>query len=433
MRSACWVLLLLLTVPLAAAPLKVDVTAKAAILVNAETGAVLFEKNAHTPLSPASTTKVITAACAMQKMKGYIPDEMITASYEALAIVPASVRRANDGKHPRYRLEFGGTHMGLKVGETLPLKVLMYGLMLSSGNDAANVIAQHLSGDIGRFVEEMNAFAREKGCRNTSLKNPHGLTDPEHVTTAFDMAILAREYLKYPFLREVAKTVQCKRPVTNKQPESVLHQHNPLIRPGRFHYPKSIGIKTGYTLDAGYCIVAAAEDPKRKLIAVVMGCDKIENRNKDAIALFEAGFNEKTLGRTLFSKGFDQFSCDVEGGKIPLQASLEEDIVLEYYPSEEPVFKTKLAWQGLNLPIAAGQKVGEMQVLSQEGKLLSSRPLFALKAVESTFAYRANLTWKKVKKGIWDRVAIVMAFGGVATLAVTFYYSSRKSKRHKAK
>ncbi|MBI2810209.1 MAG: D-alanyl-D-alanine carboxypeptidase [Candidatus Melainabacteria bacterium] len=302
---------MLLAAPLASAPLKVDVTAKAAILVNAETGAVLFEKNAHMQLSPASTTKVITAACVMQKLKGYIPDQMITASYEALAIVPSSVRRAADGKHPGYRLEFGGTHMGLKVGETLPFKALMYGLMLSSGNDAANVIGEHLCGNIGRFVEEMNLFAKEKGCKNTVLKNPHGLTDTGHMTTAFDMAILAREYMKYPFLREVAKTVKYTRPITNKQPESFLHQHNPLVRPGRFHYPKCNGIKTGYTLDAGYCIVTAAEDPKRKLIAVLLGCDKIESRNKDAIALFEAAFNEKPLGRTLFSKGFDLFTCEV--------------------------------------------------------------------------------------------------------------------------
>jgi serine-type D-Ala-D-Ala carboxypeptidase (penicillin-binding protein 5/6) len=422
--------------PLQASPIKVEVSAKGAILMNGETGAVLWEKNARVPLYPASTTKMITALYALEK-KGDALDELVTASYDAVATVHPHVRRAGTPQHPPYRLEFGGTHMGIKVGESLPLRALIYGLMLTSGNDAANVIAQHVSGNISTFMEELNSFVHKKGCLQTVLHTPHGLPHPDHKTTAYDLGILAREALRNPLFREVAKTTQYTRPQTNKQPESTLYQHNALVKPGQFFYPKAIGIKTGYTLSGGYTMVAAAEDPQRKLIAVILGCEKIEQRYKDAIALFEAGFNEKKVSRTLFSKGFDLFAYQVEGGKIPLQAYLSQDIILDYFPSEEPLFKVAVLWQVPAPPILTGQKVAEMQVLSQENQLLSSAPLFAVRAVEPTFRYQVYLAWQKIKKGVWDNVALVMTVIGTFILASTFYYSrsSRKkgSKGHKVK
>jgi serine-type D-Ala-D-Ala carboxypeptidase (penicillin-binding protein 5/6) len=411
----------------ASSPLKVEVSSKGAILMNAETGAVLWEKNAKASFYPASTTKVITALYALEK-KGNILDEPVTASYDAVATVPPSIRRADNSAHPPYRLEFGGTHIGLKAGETLPFRALIYGLMLTSGNDAANVIAEHVSGSVSIFMEELNRFVREKGCLNTVLHTPHGLPCPEHTTTAYDLAILACEALKNPFFREVVQSTQYTRPQTNKQPESTLYQHNALIKPGRFYYPKAIGIKTGYTFGGGYTMVAAAEDPQRKLIAVLLGCEKIEHRYKDAIALFEAGFNEKKVSRTLFSKGFDLFNCLVDGSKIPLQAFLSQDIVLEYFPSEEPLFRTAIQWLELTLPILAGQKVAEMCIFSSQDKLISSAPLFAVRAVEPTLHYQILNAWKKVKKGIGDHIALCMAAAGIFILAMTFYYSQKPEK-----
>jgi D-alanyl-D-alanine carboxypeptidase (penicillin-binding protein 5/6) len=409
----------------ASSPLKVEVSAKGAILMNAETGTVLWEKNARMPFYPASTTKIITALYALEK-KGTTLDELVTASYDAVATVHPNVRRDSNGQHPPYRLEFGGTHMGIKAGETLPFRSLIYGLMLTSGNDAANVIAQHVSGNISAFMDELNQFVRKKGCLNTILYTPHGLPYPEHKTSAYDLAILSSEALKNPFFREVVKTTQYIRPQTNKQLESILYQHNALVKPGRFYYPKAMGIKTGYTLSGGYTMVAAAEDQQRKLIAVLLGCEKIEQRYKDAIALFEAGFNEKKVSRTLFSNGFDLFTSPIEGSKLHLQAYLSQDIILEYFPSEEPTFKTSVSWQASKLPIFAGQKVAEMQILSSDNKLLSSAPLFAVRTIEPTLQYQMLQAWKKVKKGIWDHITLVMAAGGLFILVSTFYYSHKR-------
>ncbi len=425
----CFALPLFLT---ASSPLTVEVSAKGAILMNTETGAVLWEKNAHTPLHPASITKVFTATFIAEK-KNVVLDEMITASNDAVSIFPPSIRRAVSAGHPPYRLETGGTHMGIKAGETLPMHALIYGLMLSSANDAANVISQHLSGDISVFMEELNQFVREKGCKNTVLQNPHGLFHENHKTSAYDMALMGREYLRHSLLREVARTTKYIRPQTNKQPESILHQHNALIRPGRFYYPKAIGIKTGHIYASGFTLVAAAQDSNRKLIAVLLGCETIEQRYKDAIALFEAGFNEKKVSRTLFSKGFDLFNHQIQGGNIPLQAYLSQDIVLDYYPSEEPVFKTAVLWQAPAFPISSGQKVGELQVSSPTGTVLASAPIYAVRHVDATLSYRMNLAWQKVKRSVWDNVTLVMATSGILILASTFYYSHRPLKRKRSK
>jgi D-alanyl-D-alanine carboxypeptidase (penicillin-binding protein 5/6) len=323
--------------------------------------------------------------------------------------------------------------MGIKAGETLSFKTLLYGLMLNSGNDAANVIAQHVSGNVTKFMEEMSKYIREKGCRNTTLNNPHGLPHEEHTTTAYDMAIFACDAMRNPIFREIVKQTQFARTTTNKQPASILHQHNALVRPGKFYYPKATGIKTGYTIKGGYSLVASAEDAERKLVAVLLGCEKIEQRYKDAIALFEAGFNEKKVSRTLFSKGFDLFTYPVEGAKAPLQAYLDQDVVIEYYPSEEPTFKTSIAWLVPALPIPMGEKVGDMQVISQAGKVLSSVPVFAIRSVEGTLSHRVHLAWKKTKKGLWDNVALVMATAGIIVLATTFYYSRRLSRKKHSK
>jgi len=406
----------------ASSPLRVEVSAKGAILMNAETGAVLWEKNAHTALIPSSTTKMITALYAMEKKGGGL-DEEVTASHEAVAAVSASVRRAVNGSHPPYRLEFGGTHMGIKAGEVMPLRTLLYGLMLVSGNDAANVIAQHVSGDVATFMQELNLYVRSKGCKNTVLHTPHGLPHEEHKTTAYDMALLAQEFLKNELLREIVKTPQYVRQATNKQPESMLYQHNALVKPGRFFYPKAIGIKTGYTVAGGYALVTAAESEERTLIVVLLGCDKIEQRYKDAIALFEAGFNEKKVARILFSKGFDLFSHQVEGGNMALQAYLPQDIVLSYYPSEEPVFRAAIQWQPPALPILPGSQVAQLQILSSDGKVLTSAPLLAVRGVEATLRHRGHLAWNRLKRGVWGHVTLVMALGGTLLLAGAFYYS----------
>ncbi|MBS0652785.1 MAG: D-alanyl-D-alanine carboxypeptidase [Verrucomicrobia bacterium] len=421
----------ILAQPWAYGALKVDMSAKAAILINEETGAVLYEKNAHTPLYPASITKVITALYALEK-KGNALEEEVIATHDAVSAVHPHIRRAQHKGHPPYRLEFGGTHIGIKAGEALTLRTLLYGLMLASGNDAANVIAQHVSGSVPQFMNELNAYVKAKGCKDTILFTPHGLPHPDHKTTAYDMAKLTRIALQYPIFREVVKAVKFPRPQTNKQVESEFHQHNALVKPGKFYYPKATGVKTGYTTAGGYTLVASAEDENRKLIAVLLGYEQLQERYKDAIALFEAAFNEPKVARTLFSKEFDLFSCAVKGGKKPLQAAIPADLVLSYYPSEEPQFNASIEWNALDLPIEPGKLVGQIRVTSiPKGKTLVQMPLFSTQLVEATLSYRLELAWQECKRAMGQKMGLLMGAMGIALISFSFYlfYPRRKKKK----
>lgn len=374
---------------LSAKHLHCDVPAPTAILINADTGVVLFEKNAHTPTYPASTTKVATALYALNEMGNSSLDEHIKASHEAVSAVTPATRR-NSGKHPSYRLEFGGTHMGLKFGEIMTFRSLMYGLMLVSGNDAANAIAEFVAGDVPTFMEGLNMYLQEIGCVNTHFTNPHGLSDSRHVTTAYDLAQMTLHAMKHPFFREVVKTTRYTRPKTNKQEESYLVQFNALLRPGKHFYPHAIGVKTGYTDAAGRNLVAAAEKDGRRVIAVVLNCTDMSQRYRSCINLFEAAFNEMKVKRKLFSQQHDAFTISLKGAESPLEAILQKDVIVEYYPSEESKLHAKLRWAHVNLPVAQGDVVGEMQILNDKGVVVLSEPLFAKKDVAPTVSYKVG-------------------------------------------
>lgn len=378
-----------ITMPLRAKHLRCDVPAPTAILINADTGDVLYEKNARTPTYPASTTKVATALYALHKIEDTSLDEHIKASHEAVSAVTPSMRR-NSGKHPSYRLEFGGTHMGLKFGEIMTFRSLMYGLMLSSANDAANAIAEYIGGDVSTFMVELNKYLKQIGCVNTHFTNPHGLSDSRHVTTAYDLALMTFHAMKYPFFCEVVKTTRYTRPKTNKQEESYLVQFNALLRPGKHFYPHAIGVKTGYTDDAGRNLVAAAEKDGRRVIAVVLNCTDMSQRYRSCINLFEAAFNELKVERKLFSQQYDVFSVSLKGAEAPLEAILEKDVSVEYYPSEESKLHAKVRWGRMSLPIVQGDIVGEIQVLNEKGTIVLTEPLFAKKDVAATTSHKLS-------------------------------------------
>jgi len=378
----------LLAFTLEAAPLKLDVSARTAILMNPDNGAILYEKEPHALAFPASITKVATALYAIEK-KGEALDEVAVANHDCITTISSHAKHASYGDHPPYRLESGGTHIGIRLGEALTLKVLLTGLLISSANDAANVIAHHISGDINRFVAELNSFLRSKGAKNTTFMNPSGLHHPHHVTTAYDMALITREALKHPFIRETVKIVRYQRPQTNKQGPSFLLQSNKLLRSGQYYYSKAIGVKTGYTTPAGYTLVAAAEKEGRVLIAVLLGCPDKGSRYRDAMKLFEAAFAEKPLSRVLFSSVYNHFTVDVPGAKKSLEAGLSEDFVLKYFPAEEPHLQAQISWKLLRLPIAEGEEVGRLELLNAEGGVYESKPIFAVRAVEKKWSRSA--------------------------------------------
>lgn len=181
-----------------AEPLSLTVQAESALLINAETGRVLFEKNANVPQYPASITKIATALFAL-KLKGQALEEKVSASADSVASVTEEAKRRSNYTLPSWWLVPGTAHAGIKKGEILSFKELLYAMMITSAGDAANVIAEHAGGEIPVFIKGMNEYVSGLGCRDTHFENPHGLFHPEQKTTAHDMALIMREALKEPF------------------------------------------------------------------------------------------------------------------------------------------------------------------------------------------------------------------------------------------
>ena len=297
-----------------------------AVLMNASNGAVLFERGSHEKIHPASTTKIATALFVLQLTSDL--DQMIRAPKEVLKSVSRKYKDEHIDSLPPYILQKDGTSFGILEGEELSIKSLLYGLLLSSGNDAANVLAYHFGkGDITAFMKDMNKYLSSIGCKETNFCNPHGLHHKLQVSSPYDMALIGRFAIKNRILADIVKAEHYLRPKTNKQEERIIKQPNRLVVPGKLHFEEAIGMKTGYTQNAGYCLVAAASDGKRDLVAALFHAKEDPIRYRDAISLFSAAFEEEPASRKLFEKGSE--FVQKEG-----RAKLHEDVVVSVYPSE---------------------------------------------------------------------------------------------------
>ncbi len=363
-------------------PLDVEITAKSAILINAETGAILYEKQPHLPLYPGSIIKIATALFALDAKKVDV-DRMVMVSEEALKIKP----KDPSDDYPPHWGAIEGTKAGLLRGEVLSINSLLHGLMLVSGNDAANVIAESLSTSIPQYVFEMNEYLKNLGCLNTHFKNPHGLHHSEQHTTAYDMSLIMQKALKIDKFREVSSRVSYNHPATNKRNAFELFNTNRLIKKGQYRYQKLICAKNGYHSRSLHTIVASAEHEGRVLIGVVLGCQDRFDKYKEVVRLFEAAFSEVKQTRECFKKG-TPFERLVEGAKAPLVAQLKESLQISFYPAEEPEIRASITWKIPALPIHQGAVVGEVLIQDSKGNLLKQEALIASKDVEESFFYR---------------------------------------------
>lgn len=409
--------------------LTANVKAQTAILIDAKTGAILYEKEPHRRMFPSSITKIASTYYFLEKMGGHRLDEEVLAPRDCLTVVPANVR--SDPSCPSYRLDPRGTRMWLMAGEQVSFRTLVYGAMLPSGNDASNVLAYHCSGSIEQFMEELNQFIQQFGIKDTHFTNPHGLHDDAHYTTAYDMARIAQAAMRNPLFREVVQTEHYVRPKTNMQPAAMLDQHNLLMRKGMYYYPKATGIKTGGAFLSKNTLVASAEDGNRSLIAVLLGCAERRQNFRDAVTLFEAAFNEEKVSRTFFAKGGDTFSLEVKGGREAVRGGLFHDVVLQYYPSEEPEVKALLKWADVQMPIREGDVVGEIQLVNGEEQVIKRAPLFALKDVEPTLSFLAK-TWLYHHRVLLFSAVMVLALG-LTVFRIHEKRGSQKVRRTEAK
>ena len=247
-----------------------DLYAKACIVMEASTGNVLFSYEADTQLYPASTTKIMTLLLALER--GGLDQEITIPA--CAADVPK-----DSSLVPVYE------------GEQMPFLDLLYGMMIRSGNDAANAVAELCAGSVDAFVARMNARARELGMTGTHLVNPHGYHDPEHYTTARDLAILARQGLTDPTFCQIVTCLRYTLPATSQRSELVIENAYDIFKPDSPYYIEgAAGVKSGYTSHAGFCYVGAAQRNGQTLIAVLLDAPTRNRAWTDLKRLFAYGF-----------------------------------------------------------------------------------------------------------------------------------------------
>ena len=317
---------------------------KSALLMDYDSGKILYEMNPHEKLPPASVTKIMTMLLTMEEIqKGNLKyTDIVTAS--------------------AYAKSMGGSTIFLDEGEQMSVDDLLKGIAVSSGNDACVAIAEHISGNTQDFVQAMNKRAKELGMNNTNFVNCNGLDTPEHYTTAYDIALMSRELMKHEDIFRYT-TIWMD---SLRNGEFTLSNTNKLIR----FYDGATGLKTGSTSKALFCISATAKRDNLHLISVIMGAPTSKERQKDASSLLNYGFGKyknslpvkknDTVPDVKISKGTKQYA----------KVKVTDDIrVLEEKGSKEEIKIDYKIKKGIKAPVKAGDIAGEV-ICSQNGKTL---------------------------------------------------------------
>jgi D-alanyl-D-alanine carboxypeptidase (penicillin-binding protein 5/6) len=351
------------------------VTAKSAILIDVKTGDVLYEKKADVERAPASCTKIMTALLAIENLG---LDDILTVTEESCNIEGSSV--------------------GLVPGEEIRAEDMFYAALLESGNDAATALAVGVDGSVEEFAARMNERARQLGLTHTHFVNPHGLNDPEHYTSARDLAFIAREAMKNDNFRTYVTTYEHTMPPTNIQPERLLHNSNRMLYDENrkvtvygekvsVKYPDGLGIKTGYTSDAGSCLVSGVSRNGLELISVILKSEGMD-MYADTMSLLEYGlhnFEEVTY----MKKGDVMFERPLANSdQKSMNFVLAEDLTVTVNKNESSSYAvdgeiTQVATEGgLTAPIKAGDVFGQAWVKDADGRMIATADLVAQSSVE---------------------------------------------------
>ena len=354
--AAALVAALLLAVPARAATAGPAVDAGAAVLMEKETGTVLYEQSAHGKLEPASVTKVMTLLLVMEAIDSgsLSTDDVVTVS--------------------AYAASMGGSQVYLKEGEQMTVHDLLKAVAVASGNDASVALAEHLAGSEDAFVERMNQRAAELGMKDTCFVNCTGLPAAGHLSSAYDIALMSRELiLNHPSIREY--TTIWMDSLRNGQFQ--LANTNKLIR----FYEGATGLKTGSTDSAGFCLSATAERDGMELIAVVLHCSSSDARSAAASSLLNYGFANYTLMDVYPSQALPPVDV-LLGERETVQPILSTSsrILVEKSMVNQVTTQLELC-QDVEAPVEAGQKLGEMTVWVGDQQL-QAIPIVADSAVE---------------------------------------------------
>ena len=370
------VCLLLTILPVRAGAVTFETGAKSALLMDMETGTVLYEENAHEPLAPASVTKVMTMLLIMEAIdSGKIGwDDTVTVSEAAAAK--------------------GGSQIYLKVGETMSVTDMVKSIAVSSANDCACAMAEHIAGSEAGFVEQMNQRAKELGMNDTNFVNCTGLDDDDsaqnHKTSAYDIAVMSRQLMKYHPDIQKFTTIWMD---TVRNGSFGLANTNKLVR----FYPGATGLKTGFTSAAGYCLSATAQRDGLSLIAVVMGCKTSQERFNACKQMLDYGFANYSIVEPEQAKG------NVVPVKLGTADTVEavpgEETKLLIDKSQKNLIRSEVTLEeSVTAPVSKGQRLGTLTVRAGE-QVLRQVPLVAKEAV-------GKLTWGDLFLRVLNKIAM---------------------------
>ena len=404
-----------------------SVAAKAALLIDLNTGRAVYEQDADERVYPASLTKIMTCLLALEN--GNLSD-VVTVSASALDDLDADSSVA-----------------GLQVGEQMTLENLLYCMMVVSGNDACNVIAEHIAGSITDFVRMMNQRAYELGCLNTHFSNPHGLHDENHYTTARDLSIITQAALKSENFRQIVDTYEYQLPDDNaRQNIPKLKTTNMLIyrsMSNSLYYSRAHGIKTGYTSQAGRCVISEATGDGLDLLGIVCGAattildsgDLLMENFTECARLFDYGFDNYSY-LPIMSPLYpvDQVKINNSAGAEAVAVAPQDEIKVllpNDYDPDKLVTDIQLNSDSVDAPVREGDVLGSATV-TYAGEILGQTKLLAItdvarseisSAAAGTGAYIQKNWWK------WVVIAIFAAIGVILVLIVLYQLRKRRYRR----
>lgn len=328
---------------------EMDISAKSAILVDFNTGKVLYSKNENEPLAMASMTKVMSMLLIMEKIDdGSLKyDDIVEISTESSSM--------------------GGSQIFLNPGDKYKVIDLLKGVAMASANDAVVALAEKTYGSKEHFIEAMNKKAESLGLKNTHFVNVHGLDEEGHYSSAYDMSVMARELLKHEKILDFTKVYE--EYLTKPDGSQIwLVNTNKLVR----FYDGVDGLKTGFTQNAGYCLTATGKKNNLRLISVVMGEESIEKRSSDTVKLLNYGFNTFKVN-LIKNKSEILGKVNVQKGKKEnVDVVLVNDLIELLNASDKPSnYKFKILVDKITAPVKKGDVIGKVKVLNDNGVLIS--------------------------------------------------------------
>ena len=356
-----------------------NLKSESAILMDAESGKILYEKNIDEQLPMASMTKIMSMLLIMESI------EDGTLTYEDKVLISENASG------------MGGSQVFLQAGEEYSVNDLLKCISIASANDAVVAMAEKISGSVDAFVELMNKRASELGLKNTHFANPHGLDNEQHYSTAYDMALMAKELLKH---EDILKYTSIYEDYLTKPDGSQiwLVNTNRLVR----FYDGVDGLKTGYTTEAGYCLTATAKKNDLRLISVVMKSPSAEARSSDTSTLLSYGFNS-FKSNVIYSKEDSLGKIKIEKGKIKeIDVYLKEDATEILSVTEKPADYTfNIKVDKIIAPIKAGTVVGTAEIIDNNGNIINEVEIIVKENIEKAgFLDYLKQSFKFITSGI---------------------------------